>query len=200
MVPHAALSFTSTAALPGDRAAAHAHACNPQSCIAHMLLHGVRCWRHGMPFRGAGSVLYIEIKHWKSDKKRFSTLAWSSVPVDTLVDFSAGKVSTCVQVASQGAQQGRRPTATSSGRAAFSAGLVCIGHIPGLLLASRMRCGRWPASQQPGWGLPAPASPTSDPRSACGGGGCHMCRCAAGLWTCPCTKSPWTSQRSIPSG
>lgn len=39
------------------------------------------------PFRPApGSTLFLEIKHWKSDKRRFSTLAWSAVPLDRLVD------------------------------------------------------------------------------------------------------------------
>lgn len=36
----------------------------------------------------AGSTLFLEVKHWKSDKRRFSTLAWSAVPLDRLVDFS----------------------------------------------------------------------------------------------------------------
>jgi hypothetical protein len=32
-------------------------------------------------------VLFLEIKHWKSDKKRFSTLAWTAAPLEKLVDF-----------------------------------------------------------------------------------------------------------------
>ncbi|PRW32634.1 epidermal growth factor receptor substrate 15-like 1 [Chlorella sorokiniana] len=36
-----------------------------------------------------GAVLFVEVKHWKSDKKRFSTLAWSYCPLDRLVDFGA---------------------------------------------------------------------------------------------------------------
>ncbi|PSC68707.1 Molybdopterin synthase catalytic subunit [Micractinium conductrix] len=34
-----------------------------------------------------GSVLFLEIKHWKADKKRFSTLAWSYAPLEKLIDF-----------------------------------------------------------------------------------------------------------------
>ncbi len=34
-----------------------------------------------------GSVLFLEIKHWKSDKHKMSTLAWSYAPLDWLVDF-----------------------------------------------------------------------------------------------------------------
>ena len=33
-----------------------------------------------------GAVLFVEIKHWKSDKRRFSTLAWAAAALDTLVD------------------------------------------------------------------------------------------------------------------
>lgn len=44
-----------------------------------------------------GSVLFLEIKHWKGDKRRFSTLAWSYAPLDRLVDFGqhAARVGAC---------------------------------------------------------------------------------------------------------
>lgn len=35
----------------------------------------------------AGALLFFEIKHWKGDKRAFSTLAWSAAPLDRLVDF-----------------------------------------------------------------------------------------------------------------
>ena len=41
------------------------------------------------PPRPPGSALFLEVKHWKGDKKRFSTLAWSVCPLDRLVDFGA---------------------------------------------------------------------------------------------------------------
>lgn len=44
---------------------------------------------HPPPTSAPGSVLFLEVKHWKSDKKRFSTLAWSYCPLDRLVDFGA---------------------------------------------------------------------------------------------------------------
>ncbi|KDD72050.1 hypothetical protein H632_c3948p0 [Helicosporidium sp. ATCC 50920] len=36
-----------------------------------------------------GSVLYFELRHWKHAQKRFSTAAWTYVPMDALVDFGA---------------------------------------------------------------------------------------------------------------
>ena len=43
-------------------------------------------------------MLILEIKHWKADKRRFSTLAWAYAPLDKLVDFGplAARVSTSV--------------------------------------------------------------------------------------------------------
>jgi hypothetical protein len=31
-------------------------------------------------------MLFVELKHYKDDKRRFSTLAWAAVPLDKLVD------------------------------------------------------------------------------------------------------------------
>ncbi|KAL4421457.1 hypothetical protein ABPG75_010748 [Micractinium tetrahymenae] len=41
-----------------------------------------------------GAILFLEIKHWKADKRRFSTLAWAYAPLDKVVDFgpSAARV------------------------------------------------------------------------------------------------------------
>lgn len=47
-------------------------------------------------------MLFLEIKHWKSDKKRFSTLAWAAAPLEKLVDFgpTAARVRGCCRYSS----------------------------------------------------------------------------------------------------
>ncbi len=37
----------------------------------------------------AESMLYVELKHWKSSARKMSLLGWSSAPIETLVDISA---------------------------------------------------------------------------------------------------------------
>ena len=37
----------------------------------------------------AGSALFFEVRHYKAQEKRFSTLGWSFVPVEVLVDHSS---------------------------------------------------------------------------------------------------------------
>jgi hypothetical protein len=41
---------------------------------------------HAVP---ADSVLYVELKHWKSSAKKMSLLGWSFAPFETLVDITA---------------------------------------------------------------------------------------------------------------
>ena len=37
----------------------------------------------------AGSALFFDVRHYKAQEKRFSTLGWSFVPVEVLVDHSS---------------------------------------------------------------------------------------------------------------
>lgn len=59
----------------------------PAPCCsnARAALHRCRALASPRPLP-PGSTLFIEIKHWKSDKRRFSTLAWAAAPLDRLVD------------------------------------------------------------------------------------------------------------------
>lgn len=59
----------------------------PASCLH--ISQPPLCSSIPLPPPPPGSVLFVEVKHWKSDKKRFSTLAWSYCPLDRLVDFGA---------------------------------------------------------------------------------------------------------------
>eukprot|EP00887_Chlorella_sp_A99_P005720 scaffold1.g5720.t1 len=54
-----------------------------------------------------GSVLYVEIKHWKSAEKKFSTLAWGYAPLEALVD--AGPVASRVREGLVGLHLCRKP-------------------------------------------------------------------------------------------
>lgn len=56
----------------------------PETCTIHssaIIRLGVQL-QHIPP----GSSLFVEIKHWKSEKRQFSTLAWAHVPLEMLVD------------------------------------------------------------------------------------------------------------------
>ena len=47
----------------------------------------------------AESVLYVELKHWKSSAKKMSLLGWSFAPFETLVDiFSDEPSARCGQL------------------------------------------------------------------------------------------------------
>ena len=35
-----------------------------------------------------GSVLFVEVKHWKSKEKKFSLRGWAYAPIDQLIDWS----------------------------------------------------------------------------------------------------------------
>ena len=37
----------------------------------------------------AESVVYIEVKHWKSASKKMSTLGWSFAPIEMFIDTSS---------------------------------------------------------------------------------------------------------------
>lgn len=41
----------------------------------------------------AESVLYVELKHWKSSTKKMSLLGWSFAPFETLVDITCDEPS-----------------------------------------------------------------------------------------------------------
>ena len=36
----------------------------------------------------AGSVLYVELKHWKAGEKKWSTLGWTFAPAEAFLDAS----------------------------------------------------------------------------------------------------------------
>lgn len=73
-----------------------AHPCAlPGRCrgcrMAGGALHVLRC-APAHPCPPAGSTLFLEIKHWKAEKRRFSTLAWAYAPLDKLVDSGPSAV------------------------------------------------------------------------------------------------------------
>lgn len=85
----------------------------------------------------------MEIKHWKSDKRRFSTLAWSYAPLDRLVDV--GQLSARVRAlylctaSSVPAGEGGRSRGGPRGRwAAVGAGACGV---PGSVVGGQERLG-----------------------------------------------------------
>ena len=58
-------------------------ACAKQSCQSHCQSKIVL-----MPFC-AESVVYVEVKHWKSLSKKMSTLGWSFAPIEMFINASS---------------------------------------------------------------------------------------------------------------